>query len=167
MLVKLVITANICLVFVAFYCLFNGFLLFGIGAILISFVLSAVSRRLLLRRKEIVLLDFYQKDSRGVRRNFLNYCGAFLMERCGLDNTQANLLVHDPELGEELDSKKRDWLDLISGKDPDELLIPKAFDAPEMEIINETLLRYAKEFPKRMNKIKEYLRTIGHPYGDL
>jgi len=118
---------------------------------------------------EYAMLDFYQTDYSDVRRNFLDYCGAYFIEKRKLTFKQANLLILDPQLGIDLDIAKREWLseDVGLGNDPDRFLIPKLFDALEMKRINEILDKYADEYAFREKTIKEYLRSIGHPAGGL
>ena len=45
-----------------------------------------------------------------VNINFVRYCKAFLEERCGLNDTEAQILVLDPELGPPMDEAKRHWV---------------------------------------------------------
>ena len=68
-------------------------------------------------------------------QNFVRYCKAFLEERCRLNSTQAQLLVVDPELGPPIEDAKRRWVaeDLTPFADPDDFLVSKRFDAPEMQ----------------------------------
>ena len=106
-----------------------------------------------------------------VIRNFVRYCKLYLSERCGLSEEQAQILVLDPDLGSDMDKTKTKWLDhdilpKFPHIDPDQFLVPPRFDAPEMERINTFLDKYAKEYPAREQKIKEYLKSIGHPLGD-
>jgi len=106
-------------------------------------------------------------DTADVVLNFVRYCKAYLSERCDLSEDEAQILVLDPELGADIDEVKQEWLwkDLGLGTDPDTLLVPKLFDAPEMGRINSLLDRYASEYSHREERIKRYLKSIGHPLG--
>ena len=103
-----------------------------------------------------------------VNINFIRYCRVFLEERCGLSNLEAKILICDPELGLPMDEVKRKWAweDLPSGADPDDFLVPKLCNAPEMKRINELLARFAKEYSIRAPRIIDYLKSIGHPLGN-
>ena len=103
-----------------------------------------------------------------IRINFLNYCKGYFSERCDLSKEQAEILVLDPELGSHIDKAKQQWLrkDLDVGTDPDAFLVPKLFDAPQMERINNILDKYANEYSEREQEIKDYLKSSGHPCGN-
>lgn len=107
-------------------------------------------------------------DTGDIRVNFLNYCKDYLSNRSGLSNEQAGILVLDPELGSDLDKAKQQWLwkDLGAGTDPDTFLVPRVYDAPQMERINSILNKYAIEYSEREQNIKDYLKSIGHPLGN-
>ncbi len=115
---------------------------------------------------KLVVMDFFQSDTSDVIRNFLDYCGAYFIERCGLSAEQASLLVLDPELGPDLDKEKWRWLIQEGGLaiDPDLFLVPKLYDAPELAGINRILDEYAAEFQDRKQKISIYLKSKGLPY---
>jgi len=108
------------------------------------------------------------KDTGDVRINFLNYCKDYLSSRTDLSDYKIQILVLDPELGTDMDDAKQQWLwkDLGAGKDPDTFLVPRLYDAPQMARINLLLDKYAKEYSLREQKIKDYLKSIGHPLGD-
>ncbi len=110
-----------------------------------------------------------EHDTMNIQTNFLNYCKDYLSERCELSKEQAQLLVLDPELGTDIDNAKRKWAfkDLGVTEDPDSFLVPKLFDAPQMERINILLDKYASEYSEREKGIIDYLKQIGHPLGDL
>ena len=82
-------------------------------------------------------------------------------------NDQTELLVFDPELGSDLDNTKQQWLwkDLGGDTDPDTFLVPRLYDAPQMERINAILDKYAAEYSQREQNIKDYLESIGRPLG--
>ena len=103
-----------------------------------------------------------------VNINFVRYCRAFLEERCGLTILEAKILICDPELGLAMDEVKRKWAweDLPSAADPDDFLVPKLFDVPEMKRINDFLTKFAKEYSIRAHRIIDYLQSIGHPLGN-
>ena len=102
-----------------------------------------------------------------VNINFVRYCKAFLEERCGLNDVEAQILVLDPELGPPMDEAKRHWMRHPIAADPDEILLSKRFDAAEMRQINALLFRFAGERTARTPRILSYLRSIGHPLGDM
>ncbi|KKL45424.1 hypothetical protein LCGC14_2355830, partial [marine sediment metagenome] len=89
-----------------------------------------------------------EHDTMDVQSNFLYYCKDYLSERCKLSKEQAQILVLDPELGTDIDNAKRKWAfeDLGAEEDPDSFLVPKLFDAPQMERINILLDKYASEY---------------------
>ncbi len=103
-----------------------------------------------------------------VNINFVRYCIAFLEERCGLTSLEAKILICDPELGSQMDEVKQKWAweDLPSAADPDDFLVPKFFDAPEMKRINDFLAQFANEYSIRAPRIIDYLQSIGHPLGN-
>jgi hypothetical protein len=107
------------------------------------------------------------EDAGDVVRNFHNYVKDYLRDRGGLTPDESRLLVCDPELGKELDVAKSQWLwhDLSDTEDPDTFLVPRLYDAPQMQRINSILDRYAREYPVREEPIRQYLKSIGHPLG--
>ena len=75
-------------------------------------------------------------------------------------------MVLDPELGSDMDVVTSQWVEEdLCGADPNDLLLSKAFDAPEMKRVNGLLDRYALEYNQREEQIKAYLKSIGHPLG--
>lgn len=104
-----------------------------------------------------------------VNINFVRYCRGFLKERCGLTTIQGMILVCDPELGPPLDEAKYKWAweDLSSSADPDDFLLHMLFDAKEMKRINDLLSQFAKEYETRAPRIISYLKSIGHPLGNI
>lgn len=109
-----------------------------------------------------------EADTGDVWLNFLQYCVDYLSYRAGLSNEQAEILLLDTELGSDIDKAKRQWLceDVGLGTDPDKFLVPRAYDAPQMQRINDILDKYAMEYPVREQKIKDYLKSMGHPLGN-
>ena len=113
----------------------------------------------------------YLKDIRSenfqiddVQINFMNYCKSYLVKKSNLTENQVDLLMLDPELGENIDEVMMNWLteDIGMGNDVDEFLVPKKFDAPQMKRINLILDNFSIEFPERESKIIKYLQSIGY-----
>ncbi len=102
-----------------------------------------------------------------VNINFVRYCKAFLEERCGLNDVEAQILVLDPELGPPMDDAKRHWAQHHFPADPDEILLSKRFDAAGMRQINTLLSKFAGDYTARAPRILSYLRSIGHPLSDM
>jgi len=111
----------------------------------------------------------YPSDSGDIVINFHSYCKDYLLTRANLKKKQVEILLLDPELGDELDREKLKWLsvDIGLGNDPDEFLVPRLFDSPQMKRINDVLDKFASRLPEREPEIRRYLNSIGHPLGKL
>ncbi len=98
---------------------------------------------------------------------FIDYCRTYLTDIHGLSYEDAQLLILDPELGPRMDDVKRKWAwnDLQASDDPDDILKMKDYDSQQMQRINRLIDEYRNQFKKRKSKIKDYLKSIGHPLG--
>lgn len=100
--------------------------------------------------------------------NFMAYTKDYLIYRAGLTEKQADILMCDPTFGNEVDSAKWHWADLVSERDedPDVYLVGRQFDHPIMNGVNDILYRYGLDYNNREKAILEYLKGIGHPLGN-
>jgi hypothetical protein len=90
------------------------------------------------------------------------YCKSYLVERQGHTEEEATAILQDPKLGRRMDRLVEKWLrmDFEDGVRPDEFLLTKRYDSPQMDRVNRLLDQLDYDSARREPKTEQPPSTL-------